>query len=429
MKRKQFSSDFFRQNREVLLDRLPSHSLALISASDFMPKSADQHFPFYQNKDFFYLTGLRQEKSILCMCKSHPDPTMRQVLFLLHSTPEMEIWTGHRYTEEEATQISGISKILNLNDFDALIKEFMVFSESVYMLQNESPKFRTEYLTSNDLLVRKIQQSYPLHSYDRLSPLMVELRMKKQLKEIEMIRHAIGITKNTLETVIRNISPGMYEYQVVAGLTSEILWNGADGHAFEPIVASGRNACILHYNTPVSKLEKEDLLLLDFGAEYEQYASDCSRTVPVSGRYSKRQKACYDAVLRVFRNAIHLYVPGNTINDINEQVLKFMEEEMLRLGLFSLNDVKKQKVPGTLVKKYFMHGTAHFIGLDVHDAGFRHVPFEKGMILSCEPGIYIPEENIGIRIENMILVDDVPVDLMAHIPVESEEIEAQMRNK
>lgn len=427
MIKKQFSHTFFRQNRESLLERLPHNSLVIISANDFMPKSADQHFPFYQNKDYFYLTGLKQEKSILCLCKSHPDPAMRQVLFLLHATPDMETWTGHRYSEEEAMQASGISKILNLNDFEVMIKEFMVLSESVYMLQNESPKFHSEYVTANDLLVRKMQQSYPLHRYERLSPLLVKLRVKKQPAETDMIMQSIGITKNAFEKVVRNIKPGMFEYQVVADLTHEILWNGSGGHAFEPIAASGRNACILHYNTPVSKLKKGELLLLDFGAEYEQYASDCSRTVPVSGQFSKRQKECYDAVLRVFRKAVGLYVPGSTINTVNEQVLKFMEEEMLHLGLFSSKDVKKQKVPGTLAKKYFMHGTAHFIGLDVHDTGFKHIPFENGMILSCEPGIYIPEENLGIRIENMILAGDKPIDLMKQFPVETEEIEVLMR--
>lgn len=428
MKNDHLTSSFFSGNRKNLVEKLPDNSLALISANDFMPKSADQNFPFYQNKEFYYLTGLNQERSILCLCKSHPNPNMREVLFLLNASPEMETWTGHRYTTEEASNISGIKTTLNLNDFDVLIKEFFVLSEKVFLLQNESFKYITEFSTANDLFIEKIRKQYPLHTYERLSPILGEMRLIKQKEEVQMIRHATDITETTLNKVIQSIMPGLFEYQVSANITREILWNGGQGHAFEPIVAAGKNACVLHYTTPGSILKSGELLLMDFGAEYSHYASDCSRTVPVNGRFTERQKQCYNAVLNVFKKARSLYVPGNTINGINEKVNVWMEEEMIGLGLFTKNEVAKQNPSYPLYRQYFMHGTAHFIGLDVHDAGMKHIPFQKGMILSCEPGIYIAQENLGIRIENMILVDDKPVDLMEQFPIEINEIEALMKN-
>ncbi len=429
MKNKYLPSSFFSGNRKALADKLPENSLVLISANDFIPKSADQNFPFYQNKDFFYLTGLDQERSILCLCKSHPNPEMREVLFLLNASEEMEIWTGHRYTKDEARKISGIQTILDLIDFDGLIKEFFVLSEIIYLSQNESSKYITDFPVANDLLIKKILNQYPLHTYHRLSPFLAELRLVKQNDELAMISHAIDITEKALQNILKIVGPDLYEYQVSAEITRNILWNGGKGHAFDPIVAAGKNACVLHYTTPGSKLIKGDLMLMDFGAEYQYYAADCSRTVPVSGRFSDRQKRCYNAVLNVLKKARKLYVPGNTINGINEQVNAWMEEEMIGLGLFTIKDVAKQKPSNPLYRKYFMHGTAHFVGLDVHDAGMKHIPFQKGMILSCEPGIYIEEENMGIRIENMILVNEKPVDLMEHFPIEVNEIEALMNNK
>ena len=423
MKETCFNNSFFLSNRQRLTALLPENSLAIISANNFMPKSADQTFPLYQNQDYYYLTGLKQEKSILCICKSHPDPAMRQVLFLLNASPEMEIWTGYRYTKDDVKRISGIETVLSLSDFPVLIKDFMTISAEVLMLKNEAPKFISDYPTANDLLITAIQQQYPLHRYGRLSPVMMQLRLIKQKEELGMIKKAISITEKALHKVMKQLKPGLMEYQVAAEITREILWNGGNGHAFEPIVAGGKNACVLHYTTPNAKLNKEDLMLIDFGAEYEYYASDCSRTIPVGGKFTARQKQCYQAVLRVFKKAQKLYVPGNTINKINAQVNQWMEKEMIELGLFTKEEVKNQNPENPLFKKYFMHGTAHFVGLDVHDVGLKHIPLEKGMVLTCEPGIYIQEESIGIRIENMILVDKTPVDLMKHFPVEIEEIE------
>jgi len=427
MKNTTSKSLLFSDNRVELLEQLPENSLAIVAAADFMPKSADQNFPFYQNSDFFYLTGLNQEKSVLCLCKSHPNPAMREVLFLLAASPEMETWTGHRYTKDEVRQISGIQTILSLDDFHSKLKELMVLSKKVYFLKNEAVNYLQEIPTWPDLLSQRIKNDYPLHEYDRLSPLLATMRLIKKTAEIDAISKAIDISGKVLHRVLKTVKPGLHEYQVSADITHEVLWNGGSGHAFEPIVASGKNACVLHYVTPKDLLKNGDLLLIDFGAEWNHYASDCSRTFPIGGKFSKRQRECYDAVLRVFKKALSLYVPGSTINKINDQVNQWMEEEMIGLGLFSKKDVKNQNPDAPLFRKYFMHGTAHFIGLDVHDVGMKHVPLKNGMVLSCEPGLYIAEENIGIRIENMVLVNKKPVDMMKNYPVEVEEIERIMK--
>ncbi len=416
----------FSDNRSALIKKLPEKSLAIITASDFMPKSADQTFPFYQNSDFFYLTGLTQEKSVLCICKSHPNPDFREVLFLLDASFELKTWTGHRYTREEARDISGIRTIVSLSDFSAKLKELMVISEHIFLAENESINFSSEISTYPEIINRKIRTDYPLHSYKRLTPLLTELRMVKKPDEIRFIKEAIKISKKVLLRVLKTIKPNLFEYQIAAEITHEILWNGGTGHAFEPIVASGKNACVLHYVTQQDQLKKGDLLLIDFGTEWNHYASDCSRTLPISGKFSKRQRECYNAVLSVYKKAHTLYVPGNTINSINEQVNIWMEEAMIQLGLFTKKDVVNQDPETPLFRKYFMHGTAHFVGLDVHDSGLKHFPLKKGMVLTCEPGLYIPEENMGIRIETMILVDTKPHDLMSDFPVEAEDIEKIM---
>jgi len=427
MKKSFFNQNFFSGNRQNLMDKLPENSLAIIAGNDFFPKTADQTFPFYQNQNFFYLTGLNQEKAILCLCKSHPDPAKKEVLFIQKTSPEMQIWTGHRYTPDEARKISGVKTVMFLESFEQSNSEFMALSKYVFMLTNEYPGFVTEFATFNDLLVEKVKKKHPLHSFERLTPILNEMRLVKQPEELNTMKQAIEITGKALKRVLKTIRPGLYEYQIAAEITHEILWNGGTGHAFDPIVASGKNACVLHYTTPFSKLKKGGLLLLDFGAEYGYYASDCSRTVPVSGKFTKRQKECYEAVLRVFKKAARLYIPGNTILEINQQVNHWMEEELVHLGLFSQKQLEAQDPENPLFKKYFMHGTAHFVGLDVHDSGFRHTPLQKGMVLTCEPGLYIEKENMGIRIETMILVDDHPVDLMKGFPVEVNEIEKVMK--
>lgn len=417
---------FFTENRQRIWTSIPEYSMLLISANEHMPKSADQTFPFYQNSDFYFLTGLLQENSILCLYKKAATDPPGVILWIRKPSPELEIWTGHRYTKEEANKISGIEQIFHYEDFEVMIKEYFVQFQDVYLLLNESTKFLTDFATANDLLLNKLQKTYPLHTFHRLAPLMADLRLIKQKEEMEMIHQAISITGKALHRVLKEIQAGMYEYQVSASITHEILINGSSGHAFESIVASGKNACVLHYTTAESVMKDGDLVLMDFGAEYCHYAADCSRTVPVNGRFSQRQIECYEAVLRVFKKAQKLYVPGNTILNINNQVNEWMEQEMITLGLFSQSDVKTQHPDAPLYRKYFMHGTAHYIGLDVHDVGNRNAPLQKGMVLSCEPGLYIASENIGIRIETMMLIGEQPIDLMKDFPVEIDEIEKLM---
>lgn len=417
----------FERNRRHLLARLQPETLSIVFANEDIPWSGDQTYPFKQNANFFYLTGINQEDSILALCPHHPNPKFREVLFIKQTNETMVIWYGERLTKEQASAISGIATVLWVDDFEATMRDMAVQSKSIALDLNEAPKFITRFETRDLRMARELRSQYPLHSFERLAPHLMELRMIKQAEEIDLIGKSIEITSKAFIKVLQSLRPGMKEYEVEAEITAEFIRNGAFGHAYYPIIAGGANACILHYIKNDRVLHDGDLLLLDFGADYANYAADCSRTIPVNGKFTSRQKDCYNAVLNVFKHARRLMIPGNTIDHVNKEVNKLMEEEMIRLGLFTAEAVANQAADTPLFFKYYMHGTSHFMGLDVHDVGFKHMPFKKGMVLTCEPGLYIKEEGIGIRIENDILVDDVPVDLMKDLPIEVEEIEELMR--
>src|SRR3989339_449798 len=429
MKYEKIDKQLFQKNRKKLIKEIAPNSLVVINSNDEMPRNGDQNFPFRQSSDLFYLTGLDQEKCILCLCPDHPMENMREIVFTVKADETMVIWYGHKYSHAEVTEISGIKTVIWLNDFDTVFKELMLFAGNVYFSLNENPRYSTEVPYRELRFVQKTKTDFPLHNYMRLAPILTKLRTIKEHQEIKLIKNACDITEKAFRKLLGNIRPGMKEYEVEAEITYEFLRNGANGHAYAPIVAAGGNACILHYVENDKECKNNDLLLLDFGAEYANYAADCSRTIPVSGKFTKRQKECYNAVLRVFKEAKKMFVPGNTIDIVNAKVNKLLEAEMIRLKLFSAEDVKKQKKEAPLYFKYFMHGTSHFLGLDVHDVGTKQTVFQKGMVLTCEPGLYITEENIGIRIENDIMVDKNPVDLMEHIPIEADEIEKLLRKK
>lgn len=427
MRYKPMSPEFFKRNRKRLIEKMLPESLVVLAGNEHMPWSGDQDYPFRQNSDFYYLTGVDEENALLCLCPNHPDPNQREVLFIQEADPTMVIWYGKRLSREEASELSGIKTVKWVADFKSALRDMAQQSRTIYMGLNEYLKYSTNTHDANRRLVDDIKNLFPLHQYERLTPLTTELRLCKSQEEIDMTGKAINITKEAFLRVLKTTRPGMMEYEVEAEMTHEFIRRGASGHAYSPIVAGGENACVLHYITNDCALKDGDLMLLDFGATYGNYASDCSRTIPVNGKFTPRQKQCYNAVLDVLKEAKKILVPGTTIEKTNKQIALMLEQKMIELGLFSANDVKNNNGSAPLYFRYYMHGASHFMGLDVHDVGLRTITLKKGMVLTCEPGIYIKEEGIGIRIENDILVDDEPIDLMKDIPFEADEIENLMR--
>jgi len=427
MRYQPISPDLFVRNRIKLEKKLKPGALAVILSNDEMPRNGDQCFPYRQSSDFFYLTGLDQEKCVLTLFPNHPVEAMREIIFTVKTSDLMVTWYGHKYTLEDAGRISGVKTIKWLDDFDSVFRELISRAGIVYLNQNENPRFTTDVPSRDLRFMQQLRNDYPLHNFERLAPLLSELRMVKENEEIEQMIKACEITGKAFNRVLDFVKPGVMEYEVEAEITHEFIRNGASGHAYPPIIASGADTCILHYNSNDKQCLDGDLLLLDFGAEYANYAGDCTRTIPVNGKFTPRQRQVYEAVLRVLRKASRMLVPGTTIDKYHAEVIKIVEKELIGLGLFTEEDVLNQDPASPLFFKYYMHGTSHFMGLDVHDVGTKQQTLAKGMVLSCEPAIYIPEEGIGIRLENDIVVDDEPLDLMVHIPVEPDEIEALMR--
>jgi len=434
MKNSKISAGLYKKNREKICSSAEKNSVIIVHSGYQYPRNADQFYKYRPHSDFYYLTGIEQEKSILVMCPGHPDEKYREILYILRPDEKMQIWEGYKLTREEASGISGINEIKWGNEFENDVDFLVKNKPPVYL--NMPEKQNCEPVLSQDFNYSKILfEKHPLLRSIRLSTITTPNRLIKEYEELALIKKAVEVTGEAFKRVCRTTKPEMFEYEIEAEINYVFSKNGC-GHAYLPIVASGANACVLHYITNREKCKKGDLVLLDFGAEFENYASDCSRTIPVSGKFTKRQKDCYNAVLRVFRKTVPLFVPGNTINKINQQVKQWLGEEMIGLGLFTSEDVKKQSslaeasednIPeNPLVTKYFMHGVSHFMGLDVHDPGSKDEPLKKGMVVTCEPGLYIKEEGIGIRIENNILVDEMPVDLMAGIPIGVEEVERMM---
>jgi len=384
------------------------NSFTLVESNYVMPRNGDVDYKYRQNSDFFYLTGIEQEKSVLLLCPTHPEKEKRELLFLTQPDKKTETWYGKKLTKQQAQEISGIKKVYWLSELSYFIKDYHERNKKVYLQTTVNRDFIP---MPGEKMKRKVKLKKRIE-FVCIKPLMQEMRLVKEPEEIELIKKAISITKLAYKKVLKTIKPNIKEYELEAVITSEFIKNGAAGHAYEPIIASGENACILHYTENDKVCKDGDVVLFDFGAEYANYAADLSRTIPVNGKFTKRQQEIYDAVLDVQQKAIKLYVPGNTINKINEEVEKMIEEKLILLGLFSAEDVKKQDEDNPLFRKYYMHGVTHFLGLDVHDVGAKDVVFKENMVLTCEPGIYIEEEGIGIRIENDIIVANSPIDLM-----------------
>ena len=429
MKYPLIDKELFILNRENYINKLKGNSIAIFNANDEFPRSGDQNFIFKQNSDLFFLSGVDQEQTILLLYPDCPNPAYKEVLFLRQTNDHIAIWEGHKYTKDQARLTSGIQNVYWLEEFWNILPTIINYADNIYLNTNENDR-AVGVVKYRDLrFIEEMQSKYPLHKYERSAPILRDLRSRKSPIEIELTRKACSITKDAFVRVLKFVKPGVKEYEIEAEIIHEFVRQGATGHAYSPIIASGKNAIVLHYNDNNQVCQDGEVILFDFAAEYANYNADLSRSIPVNGRFTKRQRDVYDAVLRVFKEAKKMIVSGTIWNEYHDEVGKIMESELIGLGLLDRHDVSKQNPKMPLYKKYFMHGTSHHLGIDVHDFASRYQPFEAGNILTCEPGIYIREEGLGIRLENDILITtDGNIDLMAEIPLEAEEIEEIMNS-
>ena len=426
MRHAPIAPELFIENRRRLRALLPPGSLAIVNANDIPPTNADGSLMPVANSDLFYLTGVEQEESILVLAPDAHDEKMREILFLRETSEHIAQWEGHKLTIEEAKKRTGIERVKWLAEFPNFFRMLMCECEQVWLNSNEHRRAEDEVESRDARFVRMCREKFPLHRYERLARLLHRLRLEKSEHELALIRQAVEITADGFARVAKRVKPGVNECEIEAEFAHEFI-RQRGRFAYTPIIASGKNACVLHYVTNDQPCKKGELLLLDVAAAYANYNADLTRVLPVSGRFSKRQKQVYDAVLRVLRAGIAGLTPGKLPKDWQKESEAAMEEELLGLGLLKPRDIKKQNPDKPALKKYFPHGLGHPLGLDVHDVGTTGAPFAPGWVMTVEPGIYIPEEGIGVRLENDVLVTaGEPVDLMAHIPLETEEIEALM---
>ncbi|TFV93254.1 aminopeptidase P family protein [Algoriphagus kandeliae] len=429
MKYTPLPAELYIRNRAKLVQKLAKNSVAVLNSNDIMPTNADGTMKFRQNNDLFYLCGIDQEETILLIAPDCPNPAWREVLFLRETNEHIAIWEGHKYTKEEAEAASGIKNIHWLSDFDLIFNSVMALSERVYLNTNEHLRAGVVVETRDSRFIKSCKERYPLHEYERLAPIMHELRGVKEQEEIDQLQVACDITEKGFRRILNFVKPGVTEYEIEAEYLHEFVRSRSKGFAYEPIIASGPAACVLHYIENNKVCKAGDLLLMDVGAEYGNYNADMTRTIPVNGRFTERQKAVYNSVLRVQREAMNILRPGVTIQDYHKEVGLIMQSELLGLGLIDQTDIKNQDPKWPAYKKYFMHGTSHHLGLDVHDVGTMHYPITTGMVFTVEPGIYIQEEGLGVRLENNIVIkEEGYFDLMRNIPIEVEEIEELMNS-
>ena len=413
----EFSALFFTKNRKNIQKSLKKDAFLVLVSNDQYPLNGDQFSSYRQQSDLFYLTGIEQEKTALILTKE------KEYLFILKADKRLETWEGKKLNMEEVQEISGVQNVLWNNAFSKTLNQLISEHKAVYLLGEGAFSSDTNLAHNHLRLYRSLKRKAVGIKILSARELINPFRLVKSPEEITMMQEAVAITDKAYREVLSYTKAGLKESDIEALITYVFKKNGADKHAYEPIVASGGNACFLHYTKNNDKLKSGDLILMDFGADYHYYAADLSRTIPVNGIFTKRQKELYQLVLDVQKKVIPLFVPGMTIEKINQETNKLMEEAMLKIGLINSNDIKNQSEENPAFRKYYMHGVTHFLGIDVHDVGTKNTPFKKGMVLTCEPGIYIPEENIGIRIENDIVVDNEPIDLMQNTIREIEDIE------
>lgn len=419
--------ELYQRNRAKFTAKMAKNGVAIFNANDILPTNADGTMKFRQNNDLFYLCGIDQEETILLLAPDCPNPAWREVLFLRETNAHIAVWEGHKYTKEEAFLASGIETILWLSEFELVFNSVVNLSDSIYLNTNEHLRAGVVVETRDARFIQVVKERYPLHRLERAAPILHALRAVKESEEIQQLQIACDITEKGFRRVLGMVQPGVTEYEIEAELLHEFVRNRSRGFAYEPIIASGLSACVLHYIENNKACLDGELLLLDVAAEYGNYNADMTRTIPVNGCYTQRQRQVYDAVLRVEREAASMLRPGVTIQDYHREVGLVMQSELVGLGLIDQTDIKNQDPKWPAYKKYFMHGTSHHLGLDVHDVGTMHYPISAGMVFTVEPGIYIPEEGFAVRIENNIVVQEQGyLDLMQNIPIEAEEIESLM---
>ena len=429
MKAIQLPSALFTLNRERLTQRLQPHSVAVFNANDIMPANADGSLGHLQNADLFYLTGIHQEETMLLLAPDAFDPLHREILFIRQPNEHLAIWEGHKHTKEEAAAISGIANVKWLSEFPGVFRQLACELKTIYLNSNEHQRADVTVETRDNRFVRTCQSQFPLHQYQRLAPLMHELRAVKSQYEVDAIQAACNLTGKGFVRVCKFLKPGVNEAEVEAEFAHEFIRHKGQ-FAYSPIVASGANNNILHYNHNDRTCKKGDLLLLDVAAGLGNYMSDLTRTIPISGKFTRRQKQVYNAVLRIFRHQVKALAPGKTTKDLRLECEEVTAKECVDLGLLKMSQVKKQKPNEPAVRQYFMHGVSHPLGLDVHDVTYNHLKIAPGWVLTVEPAIYIKEEGFGIRLENTVLVtENSQYDLMGHIPIEADEIEALMNRR
>ncbi|MFY8107648.1 MAG: aminopeptidase P N-terminal domain-containing protein [Bacteroidia bacterium] len=429
MKYDRINSDLFKLNRSLFTAKLKKNSVAIFLSNDEHQWNGDATHNFKQNSDLFWLSGVDQEDCILVLSPDCPVIEMREALFIKRTDEMMVIWNGHKLTQQQAKEVSGVQHVYWMEDYEAKIHSVINYAENIYLNLNENDRASIKTPYKDLRFAREMKDKYPLHEFERAAPILQRLRSIKSPIELDLMNVSIGISEKMFARLLKFVKPGVKEFEVEAEIIHEYLKNRANGHSFHPIVASGKNACILHYVDNNGTCNDGELLLVDSGVDYANYASDMTRVIPVNGKFTARQKQVYNAVLSVMNGAKSLLKPGVLLMEYHKQVGELMEKELVDLGLISLNDIKNQNPAWPAYKKYFMHGTSHFLGIDVHDVGMRYEPMQAGMTFSCEPGIYIQEEGIGIRLENEVLITaDGCKDLMAHIPVEADHIESLMNS-
>lgn len=431
MKYERINKDLYIHNRKRFTSEMKSNTLAVFNSNDIYPISADSTMPFQQHRDILHLSGVDQEESVLVIFPDCKKESHREILFLKETNEHIAVWEGEKLTKEAAFETSGIKTVYWLNQFETIFKTLMAEAEGVYLNTNEHLRADTTVQTREDRFIEWCRKTYPAHQVFKSAPIMHKIRSVKHQIEIDLMRKACEITRDSFKRVLSFVEPEVWEFEIEAEIMHTFLRNRSKGFAYTPIIGSGANACVLHYIENNAQCKAGDVILMDYAAEYANYASDMTRCVPVSGRFTERQKAVYNSVLHVKKEAEKLLVPGTMMDEYHKEVGKLMEAELLKLKLIDQTDIKNQDPNWPAYKKYFMHGTSHFIGLDTHDVGLWNEPIKAGMVFTCEPGIYIPKENLGIRLEDDIVVqENGPVlNLMGDIPIEANEIEEIMNTK
>jgi len=426
MRHKPIKNKLFIENRKRLAALLTPKSLAVVNANDLLPVNADATLVMHPNSDLFFLSGIEQEESILLVFPDAVEEKNREILFLREPNEHLKIWEGYKHTKEDARKISGIKNVQWLSEFPVTFRSLMLESDAAYLNSNEYKRANVEMETRDVRFILQCQQDYPLHDFRRLAPLLHQLRVTKTDLELDLLKEAMDITAKGFRRMLRYVKPGVTEYEVEAELAKEYIKRRGK-FAYPPIIAAGTNNCVLHYWQNDQPCKKGQLLLMDAASSYANYNADLTRTIPVSGKFNRRQKNVYNAVLRVLRASIVGAVVGKLHRDWQKESQVHMNEELLKLGLLKPSQVKKQDPENPACRKYYMHGLGHPLGLDVHDVGDMNVPFAAGTVLTVEPGIYVPDEGFGVRLEdNIVVTEDGPVNLMEKIPIEADEIESIM---